>query len=106
MKTLIPIASRQFPKKIAKQIVNIQSMTCTINNAFNMRFEFDWTQWRPTISIWPRRSINNKIIFGWINKRSRENRRLFQGEFWQPPMRIEEFATDKELFIAKLRGRE
>lgn len=105
MKTLIPIASRRFPKKIAKHIVNVQPMTDSINNIFNIRYEYDWTKWRPTISIWPRRSINNKIIFGWINKRSREDGRPVNGDLSFRYPSIKEFATDKELFIAKLRGR-
>lgn len=100
----ISIIRKQLPRMIAAQIVGIQPMTNT-NNIFNMSDEHYWTQWRRTISIWPRRSINNKIIFGWINKRSREDMRPGWGEMYILRPNIIEFATDKELFTAKLKGR-
>lgn len=103
----ISIIRKQLPGMIAAQIVGIQPMTNTTNNIFGMRlrYEHNWTQWRRTISIWPRMSINNKIIFGWINKRSREDMLPVNGDIYIRHPRIIEFATDKELFTAKLRGR-
>ena len=65
----------------------------------------EWTEWRHTIIFWPQRSINNKIIIGWINKRSRDGMRSYNEGLPLRDSRIREFATNKELVIAKLRGR-
>ena len=63
----------------------------------------EWTDWRKTTSLWPRKSISGKIIIGQINKRSKNS---FKGSrhIGGRKIRIREFATNKELFEAKLKG--
>lgn len=89
---------------IAEQLASIQPMS-SIGQVFASQPLLEpWTKWRKTTSIWPRRSVNGKIIFGRINKRSRPDYRPIEGI--QQRTRIREFATDKELFHQKLRGEE
>jgi len=65
-----------------------------------------WTDWHRTVSFIPRRSnLSGKLIFGWINKSSRtEYNNRGGGVIIQVPTRVRRYATDKELFQAKLRG--
>ena len=91
--------------KIAEQLASIQPMSGNAGQVFTPQpIRQPWTKWRKTTSIWPRRSINGKIIFGRINKRSRPSYLPMEGNQGRP--RIREFATDKELFHEKLRGEE
>ena len=106
-KVMIPLIRKAIPNMIAKEIVGVQPMTQATGSVFKMKTTYSdgvlnpWTEWRKTTSIWPRRSINGKIIFGWINKRGRN--------VWDGPMdgkatRKREFATNKELFTQRLKG--
>ena len=101
---------------IAKQIAGVQPMSSGAGALFNMGGELEWSMWQRTFSLWPRRSITNKFIFGWINKSSLDdwNVRIGPGQTTMSlpkhmqagrrPKRISRFATDKELFMTKLKG--
>lgn len=84
-------------KDMAKALNQIQPMSTSPWFAPHM---IKWTEWRKTTSMWPRSSINGNIIFGRINKRSRMGALSPEGHH---PC-FNEFATDKELFEAKLKG--
>jgi hypothetical protein len=84
-------------KDMAKALNTIQPMSVIF--APNIPI-IEWTVWRKTTSVWPRSSINGNIIFGRINKRSRMGTLSPGGHH----PHITEFATNKELFEAKLRG--
>lgn len=61
-----------------------------------------WTNWCKTISLWPKRSITGKTILGRINKRRKTYHGYgVHGEFHG----TKEYATNKELFMAKLKGK-
>ena len=83
-------------KDMAKALNTIQPMPFNAGAIF--RVDNDWSNWRKTISIWPRESISGKTIFGYVNKRGK----TFRGAHGS--IRVREFATDKELFKAKLYG--
>lgn len=90
------------PAIMAKNILGVQPMTGT-GAIFNIE---PWSDWRRTISIWPRKSVTGKIIFGWINKRSTMIAKpVKRGKPWRVQhIRIREYMTNKELFKAKLEG--
>ena len=82
----------------------VQPMPGNVSQILDMvNARTEWTDWRKTTSLWPRKSISGKIIIGQINKRSKNS---FQGSrhIGGHKIRIREFATDKELFTAKLKG--
>jgi len=95
-KLMIPLIRKAIPSVIAKEIVDVQPMTGSTGDIFSMTDP--WSEWRKTISIWPRKSISGKIIFGYINKRART--------IWgaHGKLRIREFSTNKELFASRLKG--
>lgn len=86
---------------IAKTILGVQPLSPTAGELFHMNNK--WSEWRRTISFWPRKSISGKIIIGQINKRSKNS---FKGTraLGGRKIRIHEFATNKELFTVKLKG--
>lgn len=84
---------------LAEQIVGVQSMTATQREIFNIINP--WSEWRRTTSLWPRRSIGGKWIFGCINKRGKPN---WNDHYGTRRLRKREFATNKELFKLKLKG--
>ena len=90
-----------YPKMIAEQIVGVQPMSAQTSDLFSLNVLNPWSNWRKTTSIWPRRSINGKIIFGRINKRSRQ---VWDGPMHGKANRLREFATNKELFASILKG--
>lgn len=95
---------------MAKDILGVQPMTVKTGEILSIRNDGKaWSNWRKTTSIWPRRSIDGKIIFGRINKRDRTswegNSNPNTSGIAFNKIRIHEFATDKELFKAKLEGR-
>lgn len=58
-----------------------------------------WTNWCKIINLWPRKSITGKMILGRINTRWKTYHGPngnFHGQY--------EYATNKELFLAKLKG--
>lgn len=90
-------------KDMAKALNRIQPMSTSRGAWFAPHIPvLKWTTWRKTTSVWPRSSINGKLIFGQINKRSRPDWPPVEGNQLAP--RIKEFATDKELFEARLKG--
>lgn len=96
--------------KVAEQIAKIQPLDGKDGRIFAPHIPgIAWTKWRKTISIWPRRSINGKIIFGRINKRSKPNynpiiRNNRRSRVRDRRSRVKEFATNKELFHQKLKN--
>jgi hypothetical protein len=105
-KVMIPLIRKAIPNMIAKEIVGVQPMTSAAGEVFKMKTTYEdgvlnpWTKWRKTTSIWPRRSVNGKLIFGRINKRSRN---IWDGPMDGKAQRKREFATDKELFRQRLK---
>jgi hypothetical protein len=97
----IKILREQTPKKIAEQLASIQPMSTGAGAIFDTGMINPWSEWRKTTSIWPRRSINGKIIFGRINKRGRN---VWDGAMQGKATRKHEYATNKELFERRLRG--
>ena len=65
-----------------------------------------WRSWHMHTVIWPRRSITGKFIFGQVNRSSRDEFEVpfgvYLGEL--EPGTEHRYATDKELFKAKLEG--
>ena len=96
-KIMIPLIRKAIPSVIAKELVEVQPMTST-GEIFNMSSRTEFSDWRRTTSFWPRKSINNRWIFGFINKRGKT--------LWgaHGKIRCREFATNKELFTSRLKG--
>lgn len=66
---------------------------------------YDWTHWTRTFRIFPRKSINGKILWGMMNKRKRAYDEHF---FFTDGQRVykyqHQYATKKEIFETKLKG--
>ena len=73
---------------------------------FDVGVDTDWGEWRRTISFRPRKSITGEWIFGWINKRGKYvHKHAKPGKPYRiHKVRIHEWATNKELFTAILKG--
>ena len=67
-----------------------------------------WETWHSTFVIWPRRSIMSKFVFGRVNRSSRDAFKVPFGTYLgdNEPKRFHRYATNKELFIARLAGEE
>lgn len=88
---------KNYPKMIATKIVGVQPMGSGVSEDPEPK----WSKWRRTISFWPRRSINGKLIFGRIHTSWRNDWGIGVVD---GPKHIWRYATDKELFTAKLKG--
>ena len=104
-KIMIPLIRKAIPKLMAEEIVGVQPMTAPPAEIFTVKTNIlnPWTKWRKTTSFWPRKSINGKWVFGFINKRGRT---VWEGAMHGKGKRKREFASNKELFAWKLKGDE
>jgi len=107
-KMLISLIRKQVPDMIAKEIASVQpmqGMQASTGSIFQLNVNDSlinpWSEWRKTTSLWPRKSINGKWIFGFINKRGRN---VWDGPMVGKAKRKREFATNKELFASRLKG--
>ena len=110
-KKMIPIIRKTLPNVIAEELASIQPMQGSTGSIFSLNVKDQtnpWGEWRKTTSFWPRKSVNGKWIFGFINKRGRwdySTEAISGGNYPNGQRtRIREFATNKELFERRLRG--
>ncbi len=59
-----------------------------------------WGNWCKTMSLWPKKSITGKMILGRVNKRWK----TYHGPHGNLHDQYQ-YATNKELFLAKLKGK-
>ncbi len=106
-KVLIPVIRKMLPSLIAQELAGVQPMQGSTGSIFKLNIKDSlinpWSDWRKTISLWPRKSINGKWIFGHINIRGRN---VWDGPVHGKAKRKQEFATNKELFASRLKGKE
>jgi hypothetical protein len=94
------------PQLIAEMLVGVQPMQGPVGNMLTTKYKPNWEEWHSKIIIWPRRSINGKLVFGFVNRSSRDEFEVpFGAAAGHPtPKRFHRYATDKELFKARLEG--
>ena len=98
------------PQLIADAIVGVQPMDASMAKIFGPQGGFKvakWEAWHKTLVIWPKQSIYGKRVFGIINKSSRDEFEVPFGVYLDQhlsPGREHRYATNKELFKAKLEG--
>jgi len=65
-----------------------------------------WESWHDIFVIWPRRSITGKFVFGRVNRSSRDEFQVPFGVYLgdNEPGRLHRYASNKELFMARLAG--
>lgn len=95
------------PQLIADALVGVQSMDAGMAKIFGPDSEGPaWRSWHKHIVVWPRRSIAGKFIFGQVNRSSRDEFTVPFGVYLgdKEPAEEHRYATDKELFKARLEG--
>jgi len=94
--------------KLVEDLVSVQPMTASVGQVFRMKttYRMSWGEWCRKIIILPRRSIYGKLVVGIINRSSRDEFDVpFGAAAGHPvPKRFHRYASDKELFLAKLEG--
>ena len=98
----------EVPKQIAEQLASIQPMSGT-GDIFKIGREDTVGDWKKKFTFWPKKSINDKWIFGRINERGhwKWSQEVISGEnYTTHQVHTIEYATDKEIFKGKLKGDE
>ena len=98
--------------QLAAELVGVQPMAGVAGKIFSMKPKYSdevsppWEAWHRYIVIWPRRSIYGKIVLGIVNRSSRDEFEVPFGTYMadNQPGRFHRYATNKELFTAKLDG--
>lgn len=100
---------KHFPKMMAEQIVGVQPMTAPTSNIFSLKTKYAAESWKKRFLLWPQKSIYGKMIFGLVNERGvwKDMHESLSGQGYKTHTeRVVEYATRKELFKAKLEGRD
>ena len=109
-KVLIPIIRKQVPSMMAKEILGVQPMTAPIGNIFNLATKYAAESWRKKFIWLPQRSIYGKLLFGLVNERGVwkevQSEPSEVGSFTITTKYVLEYAANRELFKAKLEGRD
>lgn len=108
-KVMIPLIRKQLPSIIANQIVGVQPMTGSMTNIFKLKTKYAAESWRKKIMWLPKKSIYGKTLFGLVNERGvwKDVHEALSGQDYKTHTeRVIEYATNKELFKAKLEGRD
>jgi len=94
---------------IANDLVNVQPMTGAAGEMLTIKPNSLVEPWKKKFIMLPKKSIYDRIIFGRVNMRGRWisiRESISGGNYETHQMRIVEYATNKELFKAKLEGRD
>jgi len=108
-KVLIPMIRKIYPSMIAKQIMGVQPMQHSTSNIFKLKTKYAAESWRKKFIFWPKKSIYGKMIFGLVNERGvwKDVKEVISGgNYTTHTERVIEYARNKELFKAKLEGRD
>ena len=108
-KVIIPMIRKIYPRMMAQQILGVQPMTAPMGNIFKLKTKYAAESWRKKIIWMPKRSIYGKTVFGLVNERGVWKECKATGtddNYTTWTERVLEYATNKELFKAKLEGRD
>ncbi len=103
-KKLIPVIRKLMPEIIAHDLVNVQPMTGSTGEIFNLKNHNRWTGWERKFTIWPKRSVYGKLRWGRLYRRATLNGYGKVELYNHHPDWKEQWATKKELFKWKLAG--